>query len=197
MATTLAPQVRSQFAKRLKIIRTQKGFHRARYFASRLGIEENRYTRYERAEVEPSLTLIHKMCETLDVTPNELLGFDSLGQQAVGAHAGFADPSGEEVKAASEGPDAVSMRAWALASEAAALRHEQKAGKSGDDPLGTVRETGLLYRNLQSEPFETVARLADDPVFKAVDAGRKARLAELIRAFTHSIHEATPRRVRR
>src|SRR5262245_33955196 len=75
MAPSLAPNVRSQFAKRLKSIRTLRGFGRARYFAKSLGIEENRYTRYERAEVEPSLTLIHKMCEVLRVTPNELLGF--------------------------------------------------------------------------------------------------------------------------
>jgi len=64
-----------QFAKRLKQLRTEKGFLRARTFANALGIEENRYTRYERAEVEPSLTLIHRMCETLQSSPNELLGF--------------------------------------------------------------------------------------------------------------------------
>src|SRR5262245_51589502 len=75
MPKTLAPEVRSEFAKRLKTMRTQKGFPRARYFAKTLGIEENRYTRYERAEVEPSLTLIHKMCEVLEVSPNQLLGF--------------------------------------------------------------------------------------------------------------------------
>ena len=74
MAQTLAPEVRARFAQRLKTLRTQRGFDRARYFAKSLGIEENRYTRYERAEVEPSLTLIHKMCETLQVSPNELLG---------------------------------------------------------------------------------------------------------------------------
>src|ERR1700733_8648649 len=131
MSATLAPQVRSQFAKRLKIIRTQKGFHRARYFASRLGIEENRYTRYERAEVEPRLTLIHKMCETLNVTPNELLGFGAAGQQAVG----FADASADEAgQGAADGPDEPSMRAWVLASEVAALR--RGSGKADDDPLG-------------------------------------------------------------
>ena len=77
----LAPDVRLQFAKRLKTMRTQRGFDRARYFARSLGIEENRYTRYERAEVEPSLTLIHKMCETLRVSPNELLGFAESGME--------------------------------------------------------------------------------------------------------------------
>ena len=42
----------------------------ARNFARALGIEENRYTRYERAEVEPTLTLIHRMCELLEASPN-------------------------------------------------------------------------------------------------------------------------------
>ena len=69
-----APEVRLQFAKRLKELRTEKGFHRARAFANALGIDENRYTRYERAEVEPSLTIIHKICGTLRVSPNDLLG---------------------------------------------------------------------------------------------------------------------------
>ena len=69
-----APEVRLQFAKRLKQLRTEKGFLRARKFANALGIEENRYTRYERAEVEPSLTLIHKICVTLRLSPNDLLG---------------------------------------------------------------------------------------------------------------------------
>ena len=91
MAQTLAPEVRSQFAQRLKSLRTQRGFDRARYFAKSLGIEENRYTRYERAEVEPSLTLIHKMCETLRVSPNELLGFAESQASACGGVPGLAE----------------------------------------------------------------------------------------------------------
>jgi transcriptional regulator with XRE-family HTH domain len=69
-----APEVRLHFAKRLKQLRTEKGFIFARTFAHALGIAENRYTRYERAEVEPSLTLIHKICSTLRVSSNDLLG---------------------------------------------------------------------------------------------------------------------------
>ena len=71
----LAPAVRIEFARRLRQLRTEKGFAHAREFARVLGIEENRYTRYERAEVEPSLTLIHKICVTLQVAPNDLFGF--------------------------------------------------------------------------------------------------------------------------
>ena len=70
----LAPAVRVEFAKRLRQLRTERGFRHARQFARVLGIEENRYTRYERAEVEPSLTLIHQICVTLQVAPSDLLG---------------------------------------------------------------------------------------------------------------------------
>src|SRR5256885_13281357 len=110
MAQMLAPEVRSQFAQRLKSLRTQRGFDRARYFAKSLGIEENRYTRYERAEVEPSLTLIHKMCETLRVSPNELLGFGEVQHLYAGAP-GMAEPPAAEMGWAhgrgegSNGPD--------------------------------------------------------------------------------------------
>ena len=72
---TLAPPVRAGFAKRLREQRVQGGYARARSFAHALGIDENRYTRYERAEAEPDLALIHKICETLRVTPDELFGF--------------------------------------------------------------------------------------------------------------------------
>ena len=92
MAPMLAPEVRLQFARRLKDMRTQRGFDRARYFARSLGIEENRYTRYERAEVEPSLTLIHKMCETLRVSPNELLGFGERSAALLAAPRGWPRP---------------------------------------------------------------------------------------------------------
>src|SRR4026207_1496588 len=96
MDKPLAPEVRSQFALRLKEMRVQSGFPRARYFAKSLGIEENRYTRYERAEVEPSLTLIHKMCATLHVTPNELLGFAEFNDEGAFQTApGMAESSGE------------------------------------------------------------------------------------------------------
>ena len=72
---TFAPPVRAAFAKRLREQRVQGGYARARSFAQALGIDENRYTRYERAEAEPDLTLIHKICGTLRVTPDELFGF--------------------------------------------------------------------------------------------------------------------------
>lgn len=196
----LAPEVRSQFAKRLKTMRTQRGFPRARYFARSLGIEENRYTRYERAEVEPNLTLIHKMCETLRVSPNELLGFSEprpfefapgLAEGAPGeiAHA----PRRE---AAGLGADAVSALAWRLAGEMIAIRHEQTGKKAAGDALETMRETGALFRSLQARPFDTATEFASDPALERVDGKRRAAFARLIRSFTNSISETRPARPR-
>ena len=147
MAQMLAPEVRSQFAQRLKSLRTQRGFDRARYFAKSLGIEENRYTRYERAEVEPSLTLIHKMCETLRVSPNELLGFADLRhlRAASGLCRGVA--GGNRRAGRRQGADPVSSLAWNLAAEAVAIRHEHGArSKAPADPLAMLRETGALFQ---------------------------------------------------
>lgn len=206
MAQMLAPEVRSQFAQRLKSLRTQRGFDRARYFARTLGIEENRYTRYERAEVEPSLTLIHKMCETLRVSPNELLGFADLRQHPSGVP-GLAEASLEEIarthggeagtETGGKGADPVSSLAWNLAAEAVAIRHQHGArSKGAADPLTVLRETGALFRSLQSEPFDTVAVILNDAALKDVDAKHKARLAELIQAYTESVSDASPRRMR-
>ena len=215
MPETLAPDVRSQFAKRLKVIRTQRGFDRARYFAKSLGIEENRYTRYERAEVEPSLTLIHKMCATLHVTPNELLGFAEFndegafqhapGQHAAGQHPpGLSESSGEMSKAgpsshaAGNGAANLGSLAWRLASEAIAIRGEQSGrGKASEDPLATFRDTAALFQKLQSEPYDTVAAIVGDAAMKAAAPARKAAIAELIRAYTESASGKAPARTPR
>jgi len=178
--TPLAPQVRSEFAKRLKVIRTQRGFPRARYFASTLGIEENRYTRYERAEVEPSLTLIHKMCETLGITPNELLGFEAVRPRE--APSGFAE--------AGAGPETANPReaiAWQLAEEILRTRRELDQSRRPADPLSDLRDTGALYRNLVAEPFETIAKLAEDPALAAAPTKRKSEIANLMGRFTASL----------
>lgn len=196
MASALAPEVRSQFAKRLKDIRTLRGFDRARYFAETLGIEENRYTRYERAEVEPSLTLIQKICETLSVTPNELLGFSEFRPDGTFAPPpGLSDASPEEAErhrryGAGPRPPRSASLAWRLASEMAAIRSQAKSKGSGD-PLELVRETGALFRRLQAEPFAAASELAAEPALKSVDAKRRAALAELIQSYTESISEGS------
>lgn len=185
--STLAPQVRSEFAKRLKIIRTQRGFPRARYFASTLGIEENRYTRYERAEVEPSLTLIHKMCETLGITPNELLGFEAVRSRD--AVTGFSDAAPEQ-----EPRSPREAIAWQLAEEIVRTRRDLEQGRKAADPLADMRDTGALYRSLSAEPFATIAVLAEDPALTAAPTKRKSEIAQLMSRFTASLQASASRR---
>jgi len=201
MANTLAPEVRSQFAKRLKTIRTQRGFPRARYFAKTLGIEENRYTRYERAEVEPNLTLIHKMCQTLGVSPNELLGF---GEPRPGRHEaipGVAEESREdegfspEPEAAGIQPDPLGSLAWSLAAEIVTIRQRHAGRGKAGDTFAALQETSALFAALRAEPFRTVAEIVNDRALKDVDGANKARLAELAQAFTDAARE--PGRARR
>jgi transcriptional regulator with XRE-family HTH domain len=179
----LAPDVRSRFATRLKRLRLQRGFERARFFARTLGIEENRYTRYERAEVEPSLTLLHKMCDTLRVTPNELLGFaEPPGEGPTGASAARGEAQGEGDRA-----DPTSSLAWRLAVETVAVRQEHVGRKAAGDALETIRETGNLFAELQAKPFGAVAEIVRDPSLKSAAPEKRAALAELIRCYTDRV----------
>jgi transcriptional regulator with XRE-family HTH domain len=180
MPKTLAPEVRTRFAKRLKSMRVENGFPRARYFAKALGIEENRYTRYERAEVEPSLTLINKICEVLRVSPNELLGFAEYAPAT-----GFAETSADELTSVENPAERhAELLAWQLAAEVVAIRNAQRGTSS--DPLAATRETGRLFQLLRSDPFNTVAGIVADEALKALGAERKADLARLVEAFTES-----------
>lgn len=186
MPKTLAPEVRSRFAQRLKSMRMQSGYQRARYFARSLGIEENRYTRYERAEVEPSLTLIHKICEVLRVSPNELLGFAEYGGAPT---PGFGEDPPEDL-APGENPSErhAELLAWRLASEVVGIRNMRRANPG--DPLAATRETGRLFQLLRSDPFNTVAGIVADEALKDLDAERKSELARLVEAFTDSAGRA-------
>jgi len=171
-----APDARSRFATRLKRLRLQRGYERARAFARALGIEENRYTRYERAEVEPSLMLLHQICATLNVTPNELLDFAEATPSPV--------PQGAAAAAGGLG--------WRLASAVVELRRERLAHPLPPDPLEGVRATANLFAELQAAPFGTVAAIARDPGLLGAAADRRSALAELIKAFTDSLTAAAP-----
>lgn len=57
----------SAFAIRLKQLRVLRGFRTARAFAQALDIDENRYTRWERGEVEPSVAMLAKMADVLSL----------------------------------------------------------------------------------------------------------------------------------
>jgi hypothetical protein len=149
--------------------------------------------------VEPNLTLIHKMCETLRVSPNELLGFPDLPHRASAVvslgEAATPDGTRGHSELGGRATDPLSSLAWSLAAEAVAIRHGRSVKpKPADDPLAPLRETSALFSSLQAEPFETVAAILSDAAGKDIGAEHKTRLAELIEAYTESIsHASLPR----
>ena len=74
------PSERAAFASRLRMLREGAGYESARAFAAAASIDPKHYSRYERGEVEPTLSVLRKVCESLGVTPNDLLAFDKTAE---------------------------------------------------------------------------------------------------------------------
>jgi transcriptional regulator with XRE-family HTH domain len=191
MALIPAPAVRAEFARRLRTLRAQRGFERARHFAKALGIEENRYTRYERAEVEPNLTLIFEICQKLAVTPNELMGYTEVDEPPRPPGLGDTPPAlRADLRPAGAAPGDLRALAWQLATEAAHVKAELRGNtRAAADPLRLVRDTGRLYSRLEQDPFGTVAEIVDDPALQEGGGERKIKLAALIEAYTAAMSE--------
>lgn len=196
------PIARLEFAQRLRELRVPRGFRTARSLAKALDIDENRYTRYERAEVEPDLTMIRRICATLGVTPDALLSpldFDDEPDQAskngkVPCHAG-ADTSEESSghTSTSSGHNgtggntqAPQTAAWFLAEAATGLMRQHN-GPAAVAPLAMVAETCRLYQALMERPFETISQLLmqSDVSHANVEAANALRTA--IEQFVSSI----------
>jgi transcriptional regulator with XRE-family HTH domain len=141
------PAVREYFARRLKELRIPRGYPTARSLSRALGIDENRYTRYERAEVEPDLSLLLKICGLLRASPNDLLvpaGFDdqqSLYQAEPISPAGpaalppRAQASTAPAAAAPADPQRRRAIMWQLASEVTSARDTvAHAGRTTPQP---------------------------------------------------------------
>ena len=67
------PVPRRDFSQRLRMLRAAKGYDTAREFSRALQIKEDRYTRWERAETEPDICHLLRICQVLHIDPNELL----------------------------------------------------------------------------------------------------------------------------
>lgn len=66
-------RLQDRFGKRLRACRIAAGFEQADMFADMLGIEAQRYRRYERGEAMPPTDVLLDMCEALDKTADFLL----------------------------------------------------------------------------------------------------------------------------
>jgi len=180
-----APAVRALFAKRLKELRAQRGYSTARKLANALGIDENRYTRYERAEVEPSLSVFVRVCETLGVTPNDL-----LAPALRNVPSGLAAPEQRELGTPIMAPEPVSNRggnaaayraqAWALAREVAAARADRSSHDRAADALSQLQSVSRIFSQIEADPFDFVARLVTLPEVASLDREGRERLASSI-----------------
>ena len=61
------------FADRLREARQKSEYTSAAQFANVLGIEPHAYRKYERGQSEPNFDTLTRICELLDLTPNQLL----------------------------------------------------------------------------------------------------------------------------
>lgn len=69
----LDPLVKDDFGKILKKARENAGFESAEDFAALLGVEGARYRYWERGEAMPSVTMVVRICQYLNLEPNDLL----------------------------------------------------------------------------------------------------------------------------
>jgi transcriptional regulator with XRE-family HTH domain len=163
-------EARLDFARRLRELRVPKGFRTARSLAKALGIDENRYTRYERAEVEPDLALIRRICTVLGASPTELLGsddemsFESFGADRLENGSGRMTPERSHDGSAAPRTIAVEAAAWKLACAVAEARITGRSDSSDDSgPANLLLTTASpIYQRLRQSPFETIAELASD-----------------------------------
>ncbi|MEM7775611.1 MAG: helix-turn-helix transcriptional regulator [Pseudomonadota bacterium] len=61
------------FGQRLRDARKSAGYRTAQAFATEIGLDQNRYTRYERGEVEPNLFVLRKIVEHTNASADWLL----------------------------------------------------------------------------------------------------------------------------
>ncbi|MCB1510822.1 MAG: helix-turn-helix transcriptional regulator [Hyphomicrobiaceae bacterium] len=214
MARSIPTEARARFAKRLKTIRVPRGFRTARSFAEALGIDENRYTRYERGEVEPSLDLILRICELLSATPNDLL-CDYIGAQPSPlGYSGFADHAdneplrarrlavpgqrstanepyqGPEREAGDERSARIDALAWLLASELVPLQFSPATGSPITLPYKKLQLTAENFARLKAEPFAVLSTIAETLERGGAGIETQARILELVDSFATALSSA-------
>jgi transcriptional regulator with XRE-family HTH domain len=73
MAKEFHEEVMKTFAKRLRQAREAAGYASAKDFADVLGVEPPAYRYWERGGASPNLSTLTRICQLLDVEPNDLL----------------------------------------------------------------------------------------------------------------------------
>jgi transcriptional regulator with XRE-family HTH domain len=191
------PAVREHFARRLKELRIPRGYPTARSLSRALGIDENRYTRYERAEVEPDLSLLLKICGLLQASPNDLLipvGFDDPQHAYTAEAPANAKPSKASgvrrpasATAASHDPLRRRAIAWQLATELVGCGAVTSDASSGGGPLARLQQIKKVFGELDTDAFSTIGRILDDAPMKTVAAGDAEKISTLVEELISAI----------
>lgn len=203
------PEARLDFARRLRELRIPRGFRTARSLARALEIDENRYTRYERAEVEPDLDMIRRICTLLDVSPNDLLcNSNENGHggnehhlaasdraRATGGFANRTDGHLGDGAASVSAAFSISTAAWHLAEaigQAEQTSSDALNAATVVSPLSSVKRTGELYTDLMHHPFAAIAAILAQPVVSNTTADHAAAIKESIATLISLLKSNSP-----
>jgi transcriptional regulator with XRE-family HTH domain len=168
---------RRRFADRLRAARLARGFRTAKSFAQRLNIDQNTYTRYERAEAEPSIAMLDRIWTTLELPFCDLFGpTQDLARGAAEADTPRQPPSSPPVTLRES-------LGWRLADLFVDL-----TTRSGPGPSRLQRQ-GRLFLDLQTNPYPTLARLLAELPDHELPAPTVQRLDDAIRALTAVLDE--------
>jgi transcriptional regulator with XRE-family HTH domain len=198
-AASQPPPTRTAFASRLRELRIPRGFKTARKLAQALGIDENRYTRYERAEVEPDLTMLMRICSTLEISPNDLFG---VADSQVPVPSGFSESSRNEESASTGGrsrtaspkagrpADQRHALAWQLARELAQIEAEVEPARRNGTTFQTVQRTSRLFKEIEADPFAFVSRRVEMPPLTTLEPKAQARIVALMERLIEAVNRS-------
>ncbi|MEM6495712.1 MAG: helix-turn-helix transcriptional regulator [Pseudomonadota bacterium] len=180
-----------RLSKRLKTLRQARGFKTARSFASQLDIHENRYTRYERAEVEPDLELLVKFCSVLRITPNDLLSetieFASAPGGTLTEPAGFRETGQGAFSstASNSDSDQANNRFAAEVMALSTLLAEIELGYQNNgsaSPADSLKRSGELYEKIMASPFSVLPSIGTQVPIHSAELEKQAQVAAQVKA---------------
>lgn len=189
--------VEIQFSRRLRELRIVRGFAKARHFAAALGISENRYTRYERGDAEPSLDMLRRFCSVLNSTPNELLGVgEARPAQPMVNVVGMAESGtsferqpdtspGHPVHSPGDKIPDIDAAAWKLARVFVRFgwNGDPASPRTGTEALTELRSIAACFEELSADPYRTIARFVKAPTHVSASADAQTALNSEIHGF--------------
>jgi transcriptional regulator with XRE-family HTH domain len=178
----------SAFSTRLSKARQAAGYKTARAFANAVGINENRYGRYERGTARPSFTSLCKFCDRLGVTPNDLLGYADVrapDRRTERTPSGFSDGpmalqdrSHRRLRAGGrrhgrKDEISIDILIWQFAEDFVAV---QSAFSGRQRDVDRLQRIARVYNDLSADAVPVLAQLVVSDGFKRAPPAAKHRL---------------------